>query len=165
MDARTYLEMIVAPTIAEAVAEPRDMRRCYVAAVVTFHLIDYLRTTLKSSGQSMPRSRVADAISSCNPLAFKLVHSVANAVKHSRPGHKHEDPIQFVPGTDQVRYPAFHGAGFMGSQIFGDRHGGRAVDLGSGGSMYLANAVLAFLECAQTAFSDEIGGVELPRAF
>lgn len=162
MDARTYLELIVAPTIAEAVAEPRDMRRCYVAAVVSWHLIDYLRTTLKAGGNSIPRSRVADAISSCNPLAFELVHSVANAVRHRRPGR--EAAIRFTPSTDEVVDPALHAVGSVSFPVSDDWHGGLAIDLGNGRSPLL-NAVLAFLECAQTAFPDEIGGVDLPKVF
>lgn len=180
MDARTYLELIVLPTMAEAIADRQNMRGSYLAAIVAYHLVDYLTSTLNSrtdeqdrphdkSGSEpqpppkprTPKARVEKTISALNPLAFNLVHSVANAVKHSRPGR--EAPIQFTPGTDKPMFPAFHGVGFMGFQVWGDKIGGRAVDLGDGRKMHLLPAVVAFLQATQEAFPRELGGIDLSR--
>jgi hypothetical protein len=75
-DAKSYIEEIVDPTIADFRDHPASRRHAFLACVVTFHCIDYIMHPKKSKNlRRLFRKENLD---------FATVDRVAHAVKHVR---------------------------------------------------------------------------------
>jgi hypothetical protein len=78
-DLERYLEEYVEPTIADFAGNPSSVRHAFIAAVVTFHCVDYLAHPRKSAtlrDQWNKRSK-----------AFAAVDDIAHAFKHVKTGN------------------------------------------------------------------------------
>lgn len=113
MDARTYLDEIVRPTIEEYEAEPTSIRRGLLACIVTCHTLDYMAQPLE------PKKLRNSWRKDC--AAFKVVDEYAHACKHvstsGRGAGTHVDDVIERP-------PARWGAGKWGVSCYGNKVGG-----------------------------------------
>lgn len=113
MTPREYVEMIVLPTLHEALAARDDRRRAYLACLVVCHVADSLglAEAARDPGfaglQGRPRKRAADAATEvvqaeakrrCGEI-WTVVHGFAN-------GTKHPARLPLLPGTEES-VPAF----------------------------------------------------------
>ena len=77
-NAADFLASTVKPTVDEFLASPHDVRRARLAAIVLYHMADYV--ALESN---TPLKEVCSrATASCSD--FPLVRDVANATKHAK---------------------------------------------------------------------------------
>lgn len=74
MDAKTYLEEVVAPTILEYTNDVTSVRRGFLACVATFHTVDYLAAPNRPGNL---RKQLRDGSPS-----FALIDEIAHAFKH-----------------------------------------------------------------------------------
>jgi gamma-glutamyl phosphate reductase len=119
-DAKSYIEEIVDPTIADFRDHPASRRHAFLACVVTFHCIDYIMHPKKSKNlRRLFRKENLD---------FATVDRVAHAVKHVRSdGDSKSSEIQtrslHVTSIFE-RPPALAGVMQCGLSRFGDFQGG-----------------------------------------
>ena len=73
-DAKSYLEEIVEPTIADFRDHPASLRHAFLACVVTFHFIDYIAHPKRS--QNLRRRFGKESPD------FAIMDRVAHAIKH-----------------------------------------------------------------------------------
>jgi hypothetical protein len=112
-DLQSYFTQIVNPTISEFEAEPTSIRRAFLACVVTFHAIDYLKAKAQL-GQFRKDSR-----------AFAIVDRVAHAIKHVKTRHSNQ-PLE---AKDVIhRPPGFSDVGYFDISRFDDLVGGVTLD-------------------------------------
>jgi len=95
-----YVNEIVQPTVREFRDERRSRRRAYLACIVVFHIIDYL----KNAGEKDVWRKLKQA----NPDIFELVRSICDGSKHFETNAKHA--VHFRAGSDWDRPPAFPGS-------------------------------------------------------
>ncbi|MFZ3180040.1 MAG: hypothetical protein WA156_07475 [Methylocystis silviterrae] len=92
MDSYTFASEIVVPTVKEALADRRNRRRTYVAAIVTYSLAEYVA---KDAG--IDRTDVYAALRGVCELAFEVVQGICNGTKHAG----NSRGFRFVPGQDR----------------------------------------------------------------
>lgn len=114
MDAPTYLEQIVDPTIADFEKYPHSRRHAFLACLVTFHTLDYIEYPKKTGSRRNDFRKESIA-----------VDRVAHAFKHVKSGNdknKHSRPLR----VDHVysRPPAKCGVMQCGASRLGDTTGG-----------------------------------------
>lgn len=93
MITREYVEVVVVPTVREALAERADRRRAYLSCIATFHVLDYLAAP--SRGLDFERIK-SDTRAACPP-SFDVVQGIANGSKHA--GGKSRQWV--IPGTER----------------------------------------------------------------
>jgi hypothetical protein len=120
MDAKTFADEIVEPTIADFEREPRSPRRAFLACVATFHMIDYIAHPATPSQRRGAFRRQSQA--------FAVVDRVAHAFKHVATGHPSDQTLQPLT-SDQVieRPPAFWGVAVWGLSRWDDAIGGVTI--------------------------------------
>jgi hypothetical protein len=150
MDAITYLDMIVDPTIAEFQQAPANRRRAFLACVATYHVVDYL-TPGKSSGNL--RRKLG---SECQE--FALIDRAAHAFKHMQGGNA-DDPIKPELKILHIfeRPPAMAGIMQCGISRLGDTTGGVAI-WGEEGPDLLPAVKMAAAFLREKAQSGKIAG-------
>lgn len=114
MTPKQYMAEMVLPTLEEYVAETSSRRRAYLACIVTYHMVDYL----KAAGIKDPE---ADMRANCE-AAWRLVKGVANGSKHQQ-STKQRNQMPFLAGSDQYRPPAVVGELECGFSELGDHEG------------------------------------------
>jgi hypothetical protein len=83
--------------VKEALADRGHRRRVYVAAIVTYSLVDYLSSELE-----ITKADVCDALRRVCEPAFDIVQGVCNGTKHAG----NTRGFRFVPGQDR-KVPVF----------------------------------------------------------
>ena len=148
MDAKTYLQQIIEPTIREYANERPSVRRAYIACVVTYHMIDHW-----ADGER-PEGLRAEIRSQCP--SFLIVERVAHAFKHVKTGHP-ENIVKPLTDKDVItRPPATYGTGAWGLSRYGDDFGGVTLD----GARHVD--LLAELGLVQHYFQQRIAPQEYP---
>jgi hypothetical protein len=123
MEIERYFEQIVDPTIADFEANPTSVRHAFVAAVVVFHVIDYLPRKTVSSSSLRDRFR-----KECSD--FAVVDRIAHAFKHVETGHP-DNPQNRPLSADGVipRPPMYYNvSGAYGLSRWNDPIGGITLD-------------------------------------
>lgn len=116
MTPRQYMGEIVLPTLREYEETTNSRRRAYLACIVVYHLVDYL----KKAGSPDP----ADVMRKSCSKAWRVVHAVATAAKHGDNDDKRNlNPLKFWSGTDDFRPPAVAGEFECGWSELGDVDG------------------------------------------
>ena len=142
MDARRYLEEIVAPTIAEYEAEPTSVRRAFLACVAAFHTVDHLAHP--ASGRSLRQKFNRESSD------FKLIDSIAHAFKHVSVGAAAPDHAKGLSADEVIsRPPGFWDVAVWDLSRWDDPAGG--VTLARANEVDLLTALrstLAFLRSA-----------------
>jgi len=119
MDAQSYMNEIVDPTIGDFEVEPTSRRRAFLACVATFHCIDYLTHPKKSKiiRREFQKNR-----------SFAVVDRVAHAFKHVASGNRN---APYNPPLDVAavfsRPPMMAGRAECGVSQCGDTVGGIAI--------------------------------------
>lgn len=120
VDAPTYLEQIVDPTIADFEKYPYSRRHAFLACLVTFHTLDYIEYP-KNTGNRRNHFRKESN-------AFAVVDRVAHAFKHVKSGdenNKHNRPL--LMEHVYSRPPAKAGVMRCGISRCGDKTGGVTI--------------------------------------
>jgi hypothetical protein len=108
MDAKTYIDEIVEPTIREYEADPTCRRRAFLACVAAYHTIDYMGK--KSLRQQFRRE--------CDD--FRIVDKIAHAFKHVETDGQRRIAVRDIV----TRPPAMLGVMAIGLSRIGDYVGG-----------------------------------------
>jgi hypothetical protein len=120
VDALTYLEQIVEPTIADLEKCPYSRRHAFLACLVTFHTLDYIEYRRRSGNRRRDFRKESDA--------FAVVDRVAHAFKHVETGSLNSEDNRPL-SVEQVysRPPAMAGVMQCGISHLGDTIGGTAL--------------------------------------
>lgn len=105
-----YATIVALPTSKAALGARGDQRAVYLAAVATFHLVDYLA---RSTGST--QKAVSTEVRNICENEFDIVEGVCNGTKHAGPGRRAR--FHFSLGTDRSFRPFGFGPGHGG---FGD---------------------------------------------
>ena len=117
-DAERYLEEIVAPTIADFKANPTSLRHAFLAAVATYHALDYMY--LEKGDKGNKRKEFRDT----SP-AFGLIDRVAHAYKHVKAGNENDPNNRPLKVGSVIRRPKASIEEFqIGISRIGDSIGG-----------------------------------------
>jgi len=119
MDAESYMEEIVGPTIGDFEANPASRRHAFLACVATFHCIDYLAHPKKSGNLRKEFGRNS---------SFLIVDRVAHAFKHvesAEPGASQNQRLEITSVFS--RPPALAGRAQSGVSLAGDTVGGVVI--------------------------------------
>ena len=117
MELDTYLERIVDPTIADFEANPTSVRHAFLAAVASFHAIDYL-------GANRHRKKFRE-----DSADFALVDRIAHAFKHVQTGNPADPNLQPLSAEGIVsRAPARWDVAVWDVSNWGDSAGGVTLD-------------------------------------
>ncbi len=82
MDALTYVEQIVAPTITDFEKYRYSRRHAFLACLVTFHTVDYLEHPKNAANRRKDFRKESKA--------FAVFDRVAHAFKHVKSGNKND---------------------------------------------------------------------------
>jgi len=138
MDAHTFLRRFVDPTIAEFEAHPSSSRHAFLAAVTTFHCVDYFATPpSKENRIKQYRDESPE---------FAIVDRVCHAFKHTETGHPNavvNQPLKVSDVTE--RPPAFYGVLVLGKSFFNDKVGGVEVEGSHFDFLYIVKRAADFL--------------------
>jgi hypothetical protein len=145
-----YVNEMVQPTVREFRDERRSRRRAYLACIVVFHIIDYL----KNAGEKDVWRKLKQA----NPDIFELVRSICDGSKHFETNAKHA--VHFRAGSDWDRPPAFAGIMRAGVSFLGDTKGGRSAKVRDG-SMDLYGCVKTLALIFQQKFPAHLSRCDL----
>jgi hypothetical protein len=142
--ARDHFTTIVRPTAKEFLSDVRDVRRGFLAAIVLYHMADYLdweSNPTQNSSKTLLLRRQA-LISKCPE--FAIIRDVADASKHAqlRPATPPRDPSS----SDQITQSFVLFRAPFGESAFEEAAAaGVLVTLEDGKSMPLAGLVQAVL--------------------
>jgi hypothetical protein len=130
LDPESYMREIVDPTISDFRAHPASRRHAFLACVVTFHCIDYIRRKPKNLRNQF-RKESAE---------FATVDRVAHALKHAKSDG--EQPLNVT--SVFARPPARAGVARAGLSRCGDSTG--AVEIWNEDGSDLLRAVTKAVE-------------------
>jgi hypothetical protein len=88
----TFASEIVLPTVKEALADRGNRRRVYVAAIVTYSLVDYIAREVGTE-----KVDVCNALRGVCEPAFDVVQGICHGTKHAGSTRG----FRFVPGQDR----------------------------------------------------------------
>ena len=151
MSPADYVNVIVIPTLREALEARGDRRRMYLACIAVFHVIDYIAVS-----RSVKFDALRQIVRSNCGVDFILMQGVSNGSKHAG-GEKGQ---WIAPGSERDVRPFGFGPDCAG---FGEGrwdYPGLAV-IHDGKEYYLDQVVQVFLIKLQTMFRSELEGIDL----
>lgn len=121
MNAESYIAEIVEPTIADLESEPTSVRKAFLAAVATFHIIDYLAHPERTGNmRQFFREECPD---------FAIIDRVAHAFKHVEAGNQSSKENRPLSATQVIkRPPAIWGIAVFDLSRWDDSVGGVTTD-------------------------------------
>ncbi len=151
MNPKIYFETIVLPTVREACADHLDRRRAYLAAMVTFHIYDYLKANGENNAYKKIKSEVGPH--------WEVVHGVCNGAKHHTLTKPHEIPMN--AGEDCVRPPFILGHAKLGHSILGDSKGALEVKAPDGRRFDITGSVCVVVKGFAQLYQEHFGDADI----
>ncbi len=115
-----YFKAVVEPTVREALAGPRNIRKAIVAAVMLYHLPEHALAVRHTTKRALKEAVEAYRDATDNTAGFTMLRKVAFAAKHGR--------VDSADGyiLDKIWYapPAVLGRMVLGRSFLGDTTGG-----------------------------------------
>lgn len=122
-EAANFFTWIVRPTVSEFLANPRDIRRGRLAAIVLNHMVDYLALDEyvgSERGEMDSRVRIVREKLTAKCPDFSLIRDIADVTKHAKLSTPKKGPPRDLSASQQItRSPGIFGAPF-GEGVFAE---------------------------------------------